>query len=61
MFSQGAAKPPLAARQPQAHSDLGAVRLRQGLEGRLSRRSEIGGTPLKAAFASAPSAASSAA
>ena len=46
MFSQGAAKPPLAARQPQAHSDLGAVRLRQGLED-VSHRSGIGVTPLK--------------
>ena len=46
MFSQGAAKPPLAARQPQAHSDLGAVRLRQGLED-VSHRSGIGGDPLE--------------
>jgi hypothetical protein len=47
MFSQGAGQATAGSAAAQAHSDVGAVRLRQGLEGRLSRRSGIGGTPLK--------------
>jgi hypothetical protein len=48
MFSQGAGQATAGSAAAQAHSDVGAVRLRQGLEGRLSHRSGIGGTPLKA-------------
>jgi hypothetical protein len=46
MFSQGASQASAGSAAAQAHSDVGAVRLRQGLEGRLSHRSRIGGTPL---------------
>jgi hypothetical protein len=45
MFSQGAGQATAGSAAAQAHSDVGAVRLRQGLEGRLSHRSGIGGTP----------------
>jgi hypothetical protein len=47
MFSQAAGRASAGSAAAQAHSDVGAVRLRQGLEGRLSHRSGIGGTPFE--------------